>query len=132
MCRKPAQLEPFLKSYFGVRVEVTGDKPARFLRRRVVRPKYVHRTEVDAMPVVAPMPCVLQERCTAAPGLLAQILVAKYADHLPLYRQESIYWSRHQVWLPRQSMVRWVEMAADRLEPICKEIRREIHHSNKN
>ena len=66
-------------------------EPARFLRRRLVRRKYVHRTELDAVSVVAPMPCVLQERYTAAPGLLAQILVAKYADHLPLYRQESIY-----------------------------------------
>jgi transposase len=119
--------EPALWRRIGEEVSEQIDfEPARFLRRRVVRPKYVHRTEVDAVPVVAPMPCVLQERCTAAPGLLAQILVAKYADHLPLYRQESIYWSRHQVWLPRQSMVRWVEMAADRLEPICKEIRREV------
>jgi transposase/uncharacterized coiled-coil protein SlyX len=101
-------------------------EPARFWRRRLVRPKYVHRSEVDALPVVAPLPVVLQERCLAAPGLLAQILVAKYADHLPLYRQESIYWSRHQVWLPRQTMVRWVELAADWLEPIYKEIRREV------
>jgi transposase len=101
-------------------------EPARFWRRRLVRPKYVHRSEVDALPVVAPLPVVLQERCMAAPGLLAQILVAKYADHLPLYRQESIYWSRHQVWLPRQTMVRWVELAGDWLEPIYKEIRREV------
>jgi transposase len=75
-----------------------------------VRPEYVQRLEVDAVPVVAPLPGGSQERCLAAPGLLAQILVAKYANHLPLYRQESIYWSRHQVWLPRQTMVRWVSM----------------------
>ena len=119
--------EPLLWRRIGEEVSEQLDfEPARFWRRRLVRPKYVHRLEVDAVPVVAPLPGGLQERCIAAPGLLAQILVAKYADHLPLYRQESIYWSRHQVWLPRQTMVRWVELAADWLEPIYKEIRREV------
>ena len=119
--------EPLLWRQIGEEVSEQLDfEPARFFRRRLVRPKYVHRVEVDAVPVVAPLPGGLQERCIAAPGLLAQILVAKYADHLPLYRQESIYWSRHQVWLPRQTMVRWVELAADWLEPIYKEIRREV------
>jgi transposase len=54
--------------------------------------------------------------------LLAQILVSKYCDHVPLYRQESIYWSRHQVWLPRQTMAMWVGMAADWLRLIYEEI----------
>ena len=122
--------EPSVWRRIGEEVSEQLDfEPARFWRRRLVRPKYVHRSQVDALPVVAPLPGVLQERCMAAPGLLAQILVAKYADHLPLYRQESIYWSRHQVWLPRQTMVRWVELAADWLEPIYKEIRREVFAS---
>ncbi len=74
----------------------------------------------------APLPSVLQERCIAAPGLIAQILVSKYADHLPLYRQESIYESRHGVYLPRQSMARWVGLAADWLRPIYDEIRKGV------
>ena len=101
-------------------------EPAKFFRRRLVRPKYVHRSEVDAVPVVAALPPVLQERCIAAPGLIAQILVSKYADHLPLYRQESIYESRHGVSLPRQSMARWVGLAADWLRPIYDEIRKGV------
>ena len=98
-------------------------EPARFIRRRTVRPKYVRRQELDAVPVIAPLPESLQERCLAAPGLIAQILVGKYCDHLPLYRQESIYWSRHGVWLPRQSLARWVALAADWLRPIYQTIR---------
>jgi len=81
-------------------------EPARFLRRRTVRPKYVLRGLIDAVPIVAPLPDSLLERSIVAPGLLAQIVVAKYCDHLPLYRQESIYWTRHQVWLPRQRHAR--------------------------
>lgn len=79
-------------------------EPARFLRRRTIRKKYVHRTAVHAAPVMAPLPKRLQDRSLPAPGLLAHILVAKYCDHLPLYRQEQIFARRHQVHLPRQTI----------------------------
>jgi transposase len=101
-------------------------EPARFLLRRTVRPKYVQRDLLDAVPIVAPLPPVLLERSRVAPGLLAQIVVAKYCDHLPLYRQESIYWTRHQVWLPRQTMAEWVGLAADWLRPIYDHLRAEV------
>ena len=98
-------------------------EPSRFLRRRVIRKKYVHRTEVDAVPVIASLPERLLDRSLPAPGLLAHILVSKYCDHLPLYRQEQIYAQRHQVHLPRQTLARWVELAADWLQPIYEQIR---------
>jgi transposase len=101
-------------------------EPARFFRRRVIRPKYVNRKEVDLAPITAPLPPALQERCTAAPGLLAQVVVAKYCDHLPLYRQEYIYSSRHGVWLPRQTMARWVSLVAFWLTPIYRQICSEV------
>ena len=48
-------------------------EPARFLRRRTIRKKYVHRVELDLAPVIAPLPERLQDRSLPAPGLLAQI-----------------------------------------------------------
>ncbi|MGB7790762.1 MAG: transposase, partial [Terrimicrobiaceae bacterium] len=72
--------------------------------------------------MIAALPPSLQERCIAAPGLLAQIIVSKYCDHLPLYRQEAILGNRHGVHLPRQSMARWMELAADWLRPIYEQI----------
>ncbi|TCO81347.1 transposase IS66-like protein, partial [Chthoniobacter flavus] len=51
-------------------------EPARFLRRRTVRPKYVRRGLLDAVPVIAPLPPAILERSIVAPGLLAQIVVA--------------------------------------------------------
>ena len=101
-------------------------EPARFLRRRLVRPKYVARHVFDAVPVVAPLPPCLRERGVAAPGLIAAIIVAKYCDHLPLYRQETIFASRHSIILPRQSLARWVELAADWLRPVYDLIGEEI------
>jgi len=53
---------------------------------------------------------------------VAQIIVAKYCDHLPLYRQEQIYATRHDIAIPRQSMARWLGPAADWLRPIYEHI----------
>jgi len=98
-------------------------EPARFLRRRTIRKKYVHRLDLNRAPVIAPLPERLLDRSLPAPGLLAQILVGKYCDHLPLYRQEQIFLQRHRVDLPRQTLARWVELAADWLKPIFEHIR---------
>lgn len=98
-------------------------EPGRFLRRRIIRRKYVHRTDTDLAPIIAPLPASLRERGLAAPGLLAHVLVSKYCDHLPLYRQEQIFARRHDVQLPRQTLARWVELCADWLKPIYETIR---------
>lgn len=123
----PVQAAPQDWQRIGEEVSERLDfEPARFLRRRTVRPKYVRRGLVDAVPVIAPLPPVILERSIVAPGLLAQIVVAKYCDHLPLYRQEAIYWTRHQVWLPRQTMAEWIGLAADWLRPIYEHLRAEV------
>lgn len=98
-------------------------EPGRFLRRKIVRKKYVHRVEADRAPIIAPLPEKLKERGLAAPGLLAHIIVSKYCDHLPLYRQEQIFSHRHKVHLPRQTLTRWMELCADWLKPIYENIR---------
>jgi transposase len=101
-------------------------EPARFLRVRTVRPKYVRRADEDARPLIAPLPPCILERSLATPGLLAQILVAKYCDHLPLYRQECIYRTRHGVELSRQTMAEWVGVAADWLRLIYEHIGKSV------
>ena len=98
-------------------------EPGRFFCRRLIRPKYVHCSDRDLAPIVAALPERLLERSLPAPGLLAHVLVSKYCDHLPLYRQERIYTTRHGVHLPRQTLARWVELAADWLRPIYQAIR---------
>jgi len=59
--------------YIGQEVSETLDyEPAHFFRRRLIRRKYVERLEVDNSPLIAPLPESLQQRCVAAPGLLAR------------------------------------------------------------
>jgi transposase len=124
---EPVKLAPQDWRRIGEEVSRRLDyEPARFLRRRTVRPKYVQRGVLDPVPIVAPLPDTLLERSHVAPGLLAQIVVSKYCDHLPLYRQESIYWTRHQVWLPRQTMADWVELAAEWWKPIDRQIQQGV------
>lgn len=124
---EPVQAAPADWRRIGEEVSERLDyEPGRFLCRRTVRPKYVRREALDAVPIVAALPESLLEGSLVTPGLLAQIVVSKYCDHLPLYRQESIYWSRHQVWLPRQTMAEWVGLAAQWLQPIYQHIHREI------
>jgi transposase len=98
-------------------------EPGRFLRRRTIRRKYVSRTDIDTVPLIAPLPERLLDRSLPAPGLLAHILVGKYCDHLPLYRQEQLFRQRHRVHLPRQTLARWVELASEWLKPIYEQIR---------
>jgi hypothetical protein len=73
--------------------------------------------------VIAALPDSLLERGLPAAGLLAHVLISKYCDHLPLYRQEQIFRQRHNVELPRQTLARWVDLAAEWLKPIYKQIR---------
>jgi transposase len=121
---EPVKAQPENWRFIGQEVSEQLDyEPGRFLKRRTVRRKYVHRTEPDSVPVIAPLPACLQERGLAAPGLLAYLLVSKYCDHLPLYRLEQIFQRRYELNLPRQTMARWVELAADWLRPIYDEIR---------
>jgi len=121
---EPVKAQPEAWRCIGQEVSEQLDyEPARFLRRRTIRKKYVHRADLDQSPIIAPLPERLQDRSLPAPGLLAHILVSKYCDHLPLYRQEQIFARRHQVHLPRQTLARWVGLAADWLKPLYEQIR---------
>lgn len=89
--------------------------PGYFKVIRHVRPKLScgHCSRVIQQPA-PPRPLA---RAMAAPGLLAQIIVAKYADHCPLYRQQGIY-RRSGVELDRATLATWVGGVARLLEPL--------------
>jgi len=89
-----------------------------------VRKKYVRRqqlpesglTLVEQNVVVAPKPSEAIPGCLAAPGLLAQVIVSKGADHLPLNRLEGIF-KRQGVRISRQTMDGWWLQTAEFLQP---------------
>jgi transposase len=103
--------------------EVLEYVPASFKVIRHVRPKLSCR--LCETIVQAPMPSLPIERGHPGPGLLAHVLVAKYADHLPLYRQSGIY-AREGVDLERSTLADWVGCSAALLDPLVTALRREV------
>ncbi len=95
-------------------------KPASMIRVRVIRPKHKlpSPTSDGATTVaVAAVPERPLPKALAGPGLLAHVLVGKYADHIPLHRQESIF-RREGVPLARSTLCGWVQGSVDLLRHV--------------
>ena len=103
--------------------EVLEWVPASFKVIRHVRPKMCC-TRCDVI-VQAEAPSRPIARGLAGPGLLAHVLVSKYADHLPLHRQSEIY-AREGVELERSTLADWVGSASKLLEPLTEAIRKYV------
>jgi transposase len=102
--------------------------PASFKVIRHIRPK-LSCTKCDVI-VEAPAPSRPIERGLAGPGLLAHVLVSKYADHLPLYRQSEIY-ARVGVDLDRSTLAGWVGASSHLLTPLVDAVRSHVLAANK-
>ena len=101
-------------------------KPASIFVARTVRQRYRCPTCQDGTTVAPLPPTPLEgERGRAEAGLLAQIAVAKFADHLPLNRQQSIL-AREGVHLSRSTLADWTHGTASLLRPIVGEVRRSV------
>lgn len=82
-------------------------EPAKFIRRVLVRRKYVRKDDRDAAPIIAPAPPRLIDNSFASPSLLAEVLTDKYVDHIPLYRQEQRF-ARAGIPLSRKTLSDWM------------------------
>ena len=116
-------------------------RPASLVRVRVIRPKYrakaapvvdavVEAAAADVLPsttiVQADMPDRTLPKSNAGPGLLAHVLVSKYADHLPLHRQEQMF-KREGLRLSTSTMSDWVQGSTPLLRTIVDAMRAEAH-----
>ena len=110
LCPHDGQPMPFIRYEISKQLDYI---PAQF---KVI----VHKRAVYACPAkhdeatlaIAPKPPQPIEKGLAAPGLLAAVLVAKFGDHLPVYRQEDIF-SRHGIDIRRSTIYGWLSGAAD-------------------
>ena len=97
--------------------------PGRFVVKRIVRPRLAcsscerfHQRPLPPRPI---------ERGRPGPGLLAHVLVSKYCDHLPLYRQSRIF-ARDGVELDRSTLAGWVGKTTALLEPLADAVGRHV------
>ena len=100
--------------------------PTRFFKRIIVRRKFVKRTDRAQAPIIAPPPARLIEKSFATPSLLTHIVISKYVDHLPLYRQEQILATRYGIRLSRKTMSGWMWSIADWLRLVYDEMKKEL------
>jgi transposase len=108
--------------------EVLDHVPARLRVIRICRPRYgcracgtIHQAPAPERPIAKGL---------ASPGLLAHVLVAKYCDHLPLYRQSQIF-ARQGVELDRSTLANWVGGAVWWLEPLQARLAEHVFASQK-
>ena len=117
------QLLPGAKDRIGEEVtRILEYVPSKLEVHEHVRPKYACRYCKDGVSSPPP-PQRPIARGIAGPGLIAQIAVSKFGDHLPLYRQEDIF-ARHGLHLSRSTLCDWVSAAAELLEPLYERQRR--------
>ena len=116
-------------AYQCIGEEVTEEldvTPTRYFRRRIIRRKFTSKINRALPPIVAPLAPRLVPGGFATPGLITDILIKKYVDHLPLYRQESILHTRHGIDIPRQTMSEWVRLGAGWLRLIYQHVREDL------
>ena len=102
--------------------------PATFKVIRHVRPKFACAACEHV--VEAPAPARPIDRGLPGPALLAHVLVSKYGDHQPLYRQSQIY-AREGVDLDRSNLAGWVGAASELLTPLVDAIRKHVISASK-
>lgn len=98
-------------------------KPAEFFVRRDIYPQYACR--VCETITAAPLPAAIIDRGLAAPGLLADVVINKYTDHLPLYRLEPRY-ARSGIALKRGMLAEWVGRVGLALQPLVDALRTQL------
>ena len=112
----------------GCRLERIGEDvsekldytPGVFEVERHIRGKWVCRSCERLLQ--APVPPHVIDKGIPTAGLLAQVLIAKYLDHAPLYRQEGIF-ARAGLALPRSTLAQWVGACGEKLAPLVEAMR---------
>jgi transposase len=105
-------------------------RPGKLIVNVYKRPKYASPDSTSELGVItAPMPDHPIEKCKADVGLLSYIIVSKFADHLPLYRQDGIF-EREGVDIPRATQTSWVIQTYDAIRPLGDELKRAVLESD--
>jgi transposase len=104
-------------------------KPGSYYIKQTIRPKYALPSKSEEGIRIALLPTTLLNRCQADESLLADILVKKFCDHLPLYRQTEIL-AREGIHISRQTLCQWTLRAGKALKPLYDEMLNQILKSN--
>lgn len=102
--------------------------PAKLYIKRFIRPRYIKQTDESALNhqgIIAELPTFPIEKGIAGPGLLAQIMVDKFVDHLPIYRQIERF-KREGIQIPSSTLNGWQESVCNLLEPLYDTLKNRV------
>jgi len=125
----PDEVKADPEAYTRIGEEVTEELdivPNHYFRRKIIRGKFVKKDDRSRPPIIAPLKPRLIEGSYASAGLLTDIMLKKYVDHLPLCRQERIMKERFGIHLSRSTMSDWVWATANWLKLIYGHIREDL------
>ena len=95
---------------------------------RYERPKY--KDPQSEKIIIAPMPFRVVDKCIAGPAMMANVIISKYIDHMPYYRQLQQFKRMHQVDISRSTFGEWASKYVNVLEPIYNAHKNEILSSD--
>ncbi|MHC1778342.1 MAG: IS66 family transposase [Lentimicrobium sp.] len=133
--RKTEVLEPADLPEGAVKIgenitEVLDYVPATVFVRQFVRPKYiVSQDDEQTRIITAPLPSLPIPKGNAGAGLLAHILVSKFVDHLPFYRQVQIF-KHQQLTIPESTIGGWFNASCKLLEPLYNTLKTKLVSSD--
>lgn len=124
---EPKEIEEGSKKIGEEITEILEYNPAKIFVRKIVRPKYA-KANNDGV-VIAELPSLPIPKGNAGASMLAYILVSKFVDHLPYYRQIQIL-KRQKLILSDSTINSWFNLSADLLNPLYDTLKKEVLQSN--
>ena len=103
-------------------------EPGELYVKKYVRPKYATPQSAESTNteiIIAPLPVRPIEKAIAGPGLLAQVVIDKYVDHLPLYRQMQRF-ERAGVKIAYSTLTDWVSATCTLIDPLYQALKSEV------
>jgi transposase len=102
--------------------------PAKLYIKRYIRPRYITPQDDESLNhkgIIAELPVFPIEKGIAGPGLLAQVMIDKFVDHLPIYRQIERF-KRERVKISSSTINGWQESVCNLLEPLYDTLKRRV------
>lgn len=123
---EPQNLPEGAKKIGEAVTEVLEYEPANIYVRRIIRPKYIVSSNDEQTQItIAGLPTLPIPKGNAGAGILAHILVSKFVDHLPFYRQKQIF-KRHGVVIAESTINGWFNATTTLLEPLYETLKKQL------
>lgn len=121
---EPDDLQEGAKKIGETSTEILEYKPGKLYVKKYLRPKYVQQDKI----IIGELPTLPIPQGNAGPGLLAHLLISKFVDHLPFYRQVEQF-KREGVRIAESTISGWFSASCRLLEPLYEVLRDKVQHS---